>query len=63
MSVKNIGGDATLASGKCDTDFEEAANVWLGNVLKTLSSTQQIRASHHSFKQKRAERKPTREQF
>jgi len=37
--LKTLGGTQLLPVEKCDTDFEDAANVWLENVLKTLSSS------------------------
>ena len=38
LRLKTLGATQLLPVEKCDTDFEEAANAWLENILKTLSS-------------------------
>jgi len=37
IRLKTLGATQLLPVEKCDTDFEEAANAWLENILKTLS--------------------------
>ena len=39
LRLKTLGATQLLPVEKCDTDFEETANAWLENVLKTFSST------------------------
>jgi sulfite reductase (NADPH) flavoprotein alpha-component len=39
VRLKTLGGTQLLPVEKCDTDYEDAANAWLENILKTLGST------------------------
>ncbi len=39
LRLKALGATPLLPIEKCDTDFEETANSWLENILKTLSPT------------------------